>query len=170
MGGLSAVVAGVLVAVKQLFPNQDFGYRKLALPGNYLPFVAISGVFVAYATRQASLGTVLFLLSGVQVSWTYLRFFQKQDYGRGDQSDAFAFKTLFPHPLGAVAGVFGAIAFYVFRPVLLYGANVTGAVPEKTVLPVSVVDAADAERRRQRAIRSLDARLEETTTSDQTAA
>jgi hypothetical protein len=40
------------------------------------------------------------VLSGIIISWVYLRFYQKKEQGsRGDMSEGFAFATFFPEPI-----------------------------------------------------------------------
>lgn len=153
------MISGLLVALKQLFPSHTFGYAMISIPGNYLPFLAIVVAVVAWALGQSSAGNVVFVLTGVQIGWTYLRFYQRREFGRGEPSDAFAFRTLFPNPLAPIAGILGAIAFTLLKPLLTLSQAQDEPASNKTLLPTTSVDPIDAERRRQRAILALDARL-----------
>lgn len=164
-GGAHAMVLGLLVAVKQLIPEHEIGVNGVAVKANYLPLAAVVLHFVAVCVRLTSIGVVLYVLSGFYSAWVYLRFYQSKDAGvRGDASNAFAFATLFPHPLRSFAEIAGNVAFAVFKPVLLAGESGNSAqqTPAEAPIPVSKAAPVDAERRRQRALKALDERLNAT--------
>jgi hypothetical protein len=162
VGGLSAIVGGLLVAVKQLIPDHSISAAGVGVRVKFLPIMAVAALCALAVGGAVSLGVLVFTLAGFQFGWLYLRFFQRREVGQGDPSDAFAFCTFFPEPIAPFVSVASAVAFAVFRPALVSGGAKTSASAsalEKAALPVSSADPIDAERRRQRALRALDERL-----------
>lgn len=170
VGGLSAVIFGLLVAVKQLIPDHTLGSGPVALRVNYVPLIVATAAFSAYLGNLLHLGGLIFSIGGLYFSWLYLRFFQRRETDRGDMNDAFAFHTFFPDPLAPVVALVSALVFAAFAPLIraitapmAQQKPATPAAPGPSALenypPSQRVDTADAERRRQRALRALDERL-----------
>lgn len=103
---------------------------------------------------------------GVLVGWTYLRFYQTHSRGRGDQSEKFAFKYFFPKVLQPTVGVTGDTLYNLLLKMKICRKTVyrydVGA-PSNIALTLSGVNALDAERRRNKAIKALDERLKKST-------
>jgi membrane associated rhomboid family serine protease len=158
VGGLSAVVAGLFVAIKQVIP--DFVVAG-AFRANFLPLILASLLCFATAAKIMPLGTLVFAIAGMQSAYVYLRFYQKREHGRGDPADSFAFSTFFPNPVAPIFAVLASVTFFVCRPFLFVTRYqvAMGGGGEKDSLPVNSADPIDAERRRQRALRLLDERL-----------
>lgn len=163
VGGLSALIAALIVAAKQVFPDQQIGFSGATVASKHLPLIAFAVLSIASAARLVSVGEFVFMSSGFAFGWLYLRFFQKREQGRGDPSESFAFQTFFPEPVASVVGVVSAVVFAIFKPILAgvqdgSGKAVSGNAPS---LQQSSADPVDAERRRQRALRALDERMSE---------
>lgn len=149
------------MASKQKFPDQSVGFLGASMPTKYLPLTSFVVLLISLGAGLTSFGEFIFMSSGFGFGWLYLRFFQKREHGRGDLSESFAFQTFFPEPVASVVGVLSAVVFVAFKPILMVaqGGNskdVQGVVPP---LPQSTADPADAERRRQRAQRVVEERM-----------
>ncbi|PRW59366.1 transmembrane 115 [Chlorella sorokiniana] len=166
LGGFEAGAAALLVALKQLIPDNEvalFGgalkFRAKHLPGLYVLGASVAALVLGGATR-----IVPFTLFGSYLSWAYLRFVQTRNGVRGDLSDEFRLASFFPqllHPpidrlaaactrltgLGSAAGSQQHQA--AWRSALVGGA----------ALPGSLDVADDAARRRERGARALEERL-----------
>jgi hypothetical protein len=158
IGGLSAVICGLLVAVRQLIPEHAIGSSTINLRAKYIPFMALTVLSMSAIAGVTDAGTLIYALCGLQFGWLYLRYFQRRDGGRGDMSDTFAYDGFFPEPIATPVRLVGAILFVLFRPILLSAQNV-GSEEKDTVHAASAADSADAERHRQRALKALDERL-----------
>ncbi|CAI5979622.1 unnamed protein product, partial [Closterium sp. NIES-65] len=152
ISGFHGVVAGLLVGVKQLMPEQDITVAYvLKFRAKWLPslFVLLTVVLCFCIGHYRQL--LPFILFGTYTSWAYLRFFQpKGDSGlKGDPTDDFAFETFFPEALRPVVGT---VATILGR--LLCGRRVDRAavVDEDELLaagkPLPGSDPAEASRRR----------------------
>ena len=108
-GGFHGAVAGLLVATKQLLPNDEPfedvpGFAELGVRNKHLPFlygVATLILCVVHGAQYHHIGLSLFVAFGTAGSWAYLRYYQQpnESLPPGDASDEFAFPTLFPPPL-----------------------------------------------------------------------
>ena len=118
LGGLSGVLGGLAVVAKQSSLRRASSGAALPLPasipaGSPLPQLLDAAmrhaptacvVWVALLLLMTHAGPpdeLLFVLNGLLVGWTYLRYFQpKGDSGAcGDAASDFAFAELFPKPL-----------------------------------------------------------------------
>lgn len=167
IGGLSALIATLLVAAKQHFPDQPFGFPGATVASRHMPLIAVGVLVIASAARLVRVGDFVFMSGGFVFGWLYLRFFQKREHGRGDLSESFALQTFFPEPAASVVGVISAVAFPIFKPILLSAQGGPGKVASGIApsLQQSSADPVDAERRRQRAQRALDERMGASKTS-----
>merc|ERR1712002_749859 len=101
---------------------------------------------------------------GIIVGWTYLRFYQPRGKGvHGDMNDTFEAATLFPPVVRPIISLVSAALFKVAvsiglckLPVRTY--DVGG--PSSITISLPGSDPADAERRRKKALRALNERLE----------
>lgn len=167
IGGLSALVSTLIVAKKQISPDQPVGYLGAAVASKHVPLIAFALLVVASAMQIVRVGDFVFTSCGLLFGWLYLRFFQKREHMRGDLSESFALQTFFPEPVASVVGVVSAVAFPIFKPILMSAQD--GSVKDLTGIVSSVhqssADPVDAERRRQRAQRALDERMGTSKTS-----
>ncbi|XP_022107252.1 transmembrane protein 115-like [Acanthaster planci] len=161
--GLAGYVAGVSVVLKQMMGDQDLiGKGSLKLKIKDLPLLILS---LSAILRVLGLipGTSLSMCaSGLFVSWIYLRFFQRQSGTKGDMSDTFRFATFFPEVMQPpVAIVSNTVYSFLVRIKIckkqIRKYDVGAPSPININLPGS--DPADAERRRQIALKALNERL-----------
>ncbi|KAI3943249.1 hypothetical protein MKX01_029101 [Papaver californicum] len=159
LSGFHGVLAGFLVGIKQMFPDQEISPLKIKAKWIaslfLLPCIAVSFIEPESAPY---LPTILF---GTYTSWIYLRYFQKKPEAnlRGDPSDEFSFSTFFPEFLRPVidpiASIFGRLlcgrseASNDAKGYMLGGGG--------AALPGS--DPAEVSRRRERGARALEERL-----------
>ncbi|CAK9780699.1 DUF1751-domain-containing protein [Cutaneotrichosporon oleaginosum] len=158
--GLSGVQSGILVAFTQIIPEhqiQLFGVLKArvkTIPGIFL---LVSNVLVIL------LGPSPFILIqfGFFVAWVYLRFFKLSENGeyRGDRSETFAFQYWFPPFVRPYIVVLANHVFRLAVKVRLVQPWDDAMGTPYTVLPGPGGARAEAERRRELALRALDARL-----------
>jgi hypothetical protein len=89
------------VAFKQLTPESELS-RFIPLRLKHVPFLSVVLVWAFQITWRIIFGDTRYLATGIMatwgmyVSWYYLRFVQRQNNGRGDRAESFAFATLFP--------------------------------------------------------------------------
>lgn len=166
IGTTNGICVALLVAVKQLIPEHEIGVNGVNMSANYLPVVYATVVFVFTALQFVRIGVFVFTAAAFQCSWTYLRFYQRKDNARGDLSDSFAYATLFPDPVRRFVLVMANMSFAIFRPLLTAGLTQpqeSQAAPQPTSKAASI----DAERRRQRALKALDERLNATANDEE---
>lgn len=161
--GFWCVCAGYLVAFKQTNPQRKFAGVGLSVDCRFGPILLLAitaglwfgGIFARHIP--------IMVAHGIWVSWTYLRFYQTRDDVQGDPGEAFAFSDLFPAPMQPAVTAVGGHLFRVAvacrvvpsKP-LQYDLSQSNIV--KTALPGATLS--DAERRRQKAMRDLQSRLE----------
>ena len=163
--GCYGLVASYLVAVKQLIPETETRICGVArvrvkqLPALYFTVYLFITVFA-----HGELGECLLVSFGTYFSWMYLRFFQPREGGAvGDLSDAFSFASFFPRQARPRVGRLSDAALGLaqscgcLRPALGGRGSMPAELLSRSALPGSSTD--DAQRRRERALRSLDARL-----------
>lgn len=150
------------MAVKQLIPEHEIGTGSFKLAANYLPLVYISVVTVFTLLRLISLGDLAFTLAAFQTSWLFLRYFQTRNGVRGDMSESFSYSSLFPEPLRTFVAIFSNLTFVMFKPILLAGQTSRPDIEPSQTAAVSKAASIEAERRRQRALKALDERMNAT--------
>jgi hypothetical protein len=162
--GYSSLCVAVFVAIKQFLPDTvvlatPFGrVKNTHLPGISVFFASILWIFGLVR------GTVpLQIMFGIQISWTYLRYYQTHDETDeiGDSSEHFSWATLFPRRTQPLAIILGKIIFRTL--VRLHICKRKRHVDLNQLPTVNVVlpglDNRDSERRRQKALRDLNERL-----------
>jgi len=160
--GLHAYTSAVLVCLKQSRGDQMV-IGSVGLNIKNLPFVYCAFLVIFKLANLISGSTVALSLNGILVAWVYLRFYQSHSKGRGDQASHFAFKTFFPKPVQGPVGVLSNALYKVLLALKIcrktsYRYDV--GAPSKFTITLSGVDALDAERRRNKAIKALDERLQ----------
>lgn len=91
-------------------------------------------------------------LSGTSIAWIYLRFYQKKDQGgRGDMSESFAFATFFPEMFQPPLATLGGFVYHLLVSIRVCPKTVrtydVGA-PSTIKLTLPGTDPADAQRRK----------------------
>uniref|UniRef100_A0A7E4URX8 DUF1751 domain-containing protein n=1 Tax=Panagrellus redivivus TaxID=6233 RepID=A0A7E4URX8_PANRE len=164
LNGLASLAGAVLVAIKQFLPDTVLIPTPMGrIKNNNLPGIAASGAFILWIFGLVRGVVTLQILFGVQIGWTYLRFFQAQHDTNelGDFSEHFAWATLWPRRAQPFAVVFGKVIYRTLtRAGICKRKEYTGF---ESFVPVDVVfpstENRDAERRRQKALRDLNERL-----------
>ncbi|CAB3409242.1 unnamed protein product [Caenorhabditis bovis] len=170
--GLVPVNAAVLVLMKQFLPDSivfstPFGRVKYT----HLPFFAICVTFILALTKFTYFTTFFQTLIAVQVCWTYLRFYNPHETDEiyGDGSEHFTWASLFPSRTQPIFTLIGRVCFRSLarlgvckRQVRHVDLNSLQSVAVGINLPAIEHSAKDAERRRQKALRELNDRLNKT--------
>ncbi|XP_066997073.2 transmembrane protein 115 [Anabrus simplex] len=162
--GLAGYIAGVSVAVKQIMPNHLLVKTPLGkLTNRNIP---LSVFFVSLILWLVGLleGTYpTMFMSGLLVSWTYLRFYQRHSNGtRGDMADNFCFASFFPNVLQPpIAVVCNTVHGFLVRIGLCRRMvpKYDMVAPSGITISLPGIDPHDMERRRQIALKALSERL-----------
>ncbi|XP_072026842.1 transmembrane protein 115-like [Amphiura filiformis] len=162
--GLPGYCAGVFVALKQLCGDQELSRGAVKLRIGDLPLVILVAVLLLRIIGIVA-GTYLCMTgSGILVSWVYLRFYQRQSDGKekGDMSDSFTFASFFPEvirpPIAILANTVHSFLVRIKvckKQVRKYDVG----APSPITITLPGTDPADAERRRQIALKALNERL-----------
>ena len=148
--GFAGYTGGFLVALKQCRGDAML-IGSIGLYVKHLPLLYVLLCFVLRLIGFLPGGNFVLSIMGVLVSWTFLRFYQSHNRGRGDSAENFAFKTFFPQPLESPVGVLSDAIFKVllkFRICRKTSYRYDVGAPSKITLTLSGIDALDAERRR----------------------
>lgn len=157
LSGFHGIIAGFLVGVKQIVPDQELAVLKIK--AKWLPSVTLLlATFTSLLAQESAtyLPTVIF---GMYMSWIYLRFWQRKPETKlkGDPSDDFAFSTFFPEFLRPVIDPIASISHR-----LLCGRSNASNDTEAHELgggPLPGSDSFESSRRRERGARALEERL-----------
>ncbi|XP_070559591.1 transmembrane protein 115-like [Ptychodera flava] len=162
--GLAGYIAGIAVALKQTMGDYDIvNVSFIGMRVKQLPLVLMIWSVVVALLGFACAVYPLMTCTGIFVSWTYLRFYQKQsDNSRGDMSDTFTFASFFPEkiqpPIAILANTVhsGLVKAKICKKqVRKYDVG----APSSITISLPGSDPNDAERRRQLALRALNERL-----------
>jgi hypothetical protein len=158
ISGFHGVLAGFLVAVKQINPEQEIPpllqLRAKWSPSLFVAFAILSSLFAAKPIQF-----VPFIVYGTYGAWLYLRYFQRKPEAglKGDSSAEFAFATFFPQPMQPFVSPVSAICEKIFCRQRSQVSDEAPGVELGKPLPGS--DAMEASRRRERGARALEERL-----------
>lgn len=151
--GLAGYIAGVSVAVKQIMPDLVLIKTPLGkLSNRNVPLIVffLSLIIWLIGLLEGTYPTMF--LSGLLVSWTYLRFYQRHSNGsRGDMADYFTFASFFPNviqpPIAVVSNtIYGfLVKFGICRKMVR---RFDMANPTGVTISVPGADHHDMERRR----------------------
>eukprot|EP01119_Soliformovum_irregulare_P019498 TRINITY_DN6188_c0_g1_i1.p1 TRINITY_DN6188_c0_g1~~TRINITY_DN6188_c0_g1_i1.p1 ORF type:complete len:238 (+),score=60.49 TRINITY_DN6188_c0_g1_i1:291-1004(+) len=168
ISGFAAGISGFVVAIKQMEPDQEIKlFAGVSIANKQLPLI-LMGLNLAFFVLGLPSESLPFSFFGLIISWTYLRFYQKKDQILGDMSDTFSFASFFPELIRPPATILGNIVFNLL--VLLRCCNPSSLDSRSTSSAPSAdgFDVEAAERRRARALRALDQRLEQMTAAAKT--
>ncbi|KAK6028007.1 hypothetical protein OSTOST_05958, partial [Ostertagia ostertagi] len=160
----------VLILIKQFLPDTILLDTPLGrIKYTHMPILAV--LFLSLFSVVGVVRPVVVLQSvlAIQISWTYLRFFNPQDSEGtyGDSSEHFVWASLFPRIFQPFCTVLGRICF---RSLVKLGVckRTVRHVDLNSLQSVGITlrgldsTARDAERRRQKALRDLNERLSKT--------
>eukprot|EP00467_Chlorarachnion_reptans_P019604 CAMPEP_0114514590 /NCGR_PEP_ID=MMETSP0109-20121206/16235_1 /TAXON_ID=29199 /ORGANISM="Chlorarachnion reptans, Strain CCCM449" /LENGTH=352 /DNA_ID=CAMNT_0001694641 /DNA_START=39 /DNA_END=1097 /DNA_ORIENTATION=- len=170
--GFSAANAAFGVALKQLAPEQNCISSIDAIKFKDIPAVVVACAIACNMLGLTLLKDLLLVIFGTYFGWLYLRYFMAYPGSslRGDTSEHFAFKMLFPVYVRPIGAMFGNLSFWaceacgfckVVEPPQEVQTSKTSApelpdVPETTDAERQVI-----ERRRALAMKAINKRLEE---------
>uniref|UniRef100_A0A1I8HMR9 Transmembrane protein 115 n=1 Tax=Macrostomum lignano TaxID=282301 RepID=A0A1I8HMR9_9PLAT len=99
--GMIAYAAAITVAVRQTLPDDIILSLPIAnIKNQHLSFICMLIVICMTLLHLVNFVYCFLFISGILVSWTYLRFYQKHGNGHhGDHSDSFEFARFFPNHL-----------------------------------------------------------------------
>lgn len=165
VNGMSGLLGGALVAIKQNSGDQPL-VGAVGLQFKDMPLFCFVILAALKLFSFIPGGYVLAYGFGALAGWIYLRFYQNHSKGRGDQSEHFAFKYFFPKVVQGPVGVVSNIVYKFLLRLKICRKTVyrydVGA-PSNITLTLTGVNALDAERRRNKAIKALDERLKKST-------
>uniref|UniRef100_A0A0R3S659 Transmembrane protein n=1 Tax=Elaeophora elaphi TaxID=1147741 RepID=A0A0R3S659_9BILA len=165
--GLPSACSAVCVAIKQYLPDSILLTTPVGrIKNTHLPFCIIVGASFLVGFGLLRWVSLLQILSGIQISWIYLRFFQPHDDGEpnGDLSEHFAWATfsLFPSKLQPLMRV-PSSAIYTCLIQARLCKPLARHVDLMQLDSVNIIfpglRTRDTERRRQKALRDLTERL-----------
>lgn len=158
----------MLVAIKQLIPDHEVGFAPVVVRATHLPLLHLTLTIVLVLSGLLPVGILPFTAAALHVAWLYLRYLRPSTTigtTPGDTSETFAYRTLYPSALhGPIRTMASLLHAVCIRP-LLRNVDIT---PTDEILPngkhmpmqpAPKASAMDTERRRQRALKVLDERL-----------
>ncbi|KXJ20253.1 transmembrane protein 115 [Exaiptasia diaphana] len=162
--GMTGIISGMLVAFKQISPDQELYKGMLNLRIKQLPSLVIILYTVLCLVGIVPIIQLPQMVSGILFAWVYLRFYQPRARGaRGDLSEEFSCASFFPHQLQSPVRLVSNVVFNFMvkigacsKPVRTYDVGAPSAI----TISLPGMDPADAERRRQRALKALNERLQ----------
>lgn len=131
------------------------------MKSSYFPMSYLTVLLILTLLKLSPFGVLFFTGCALHIAWLYLRVFKISEDGTyGDESDSFAYVTLFPHALRPIIGPVVHLTYMTWVPLLRrwQSGDEADSLP---VIQASVSKGSDrdAERRRQRAVRVLDEKL-----------
>jgi len=173
--GSSPVLAAFVVAIKQTSPDLDFLlFGNFRVTSSYLIGVYLAFYLLLVIIQSLSLQEFVAILASSYFAWFYLRYVQDHGDHRGDASESFALHTFFPPPASAVVLSFTTIISSVLGktvgtlqavsgPVTAIKRTTQAAAPNvvssNAAEPYLDANSLDSERRRSRALKSLEERI-----------
>ncbi|XP_022205593.2 transmembrane protein 115 [Nilaparvata lugens] len=163
--GLAGYLAGLTVAVKQIMPDHPIVKTPLGkLSNRNLPMCIFTISFLLHLIGLLEGTNPTMFLSGLLVSWTYLRFYQSHTNGtRGDMADHFTFASFFPNVVQPPIGVMSNTIYSGFVRIGVCRKTVRkfdlASAPSGVTITLPGNDPQDMERRRQLALKALSERL-----------
>ncbi|KAK3732842.1 hypothetical protein QZH41_012358, partial [Actinostola sp. cb2023] len=162
--GMTGIISGMLVAFKQINPDQDLYKGMVNLRIKQIPSLAILLYTILCLVGILPIIQLPQMLSGIIIAWLYLRFYQPRARGsRGDLSEDFSCASFFPEQLQVPIRTLSNLIFNFMikigacsKPVRTYDVGAPSAI----TISLPGMDPADAERRRQRALKALNERLQ----------
>jgi membrane associated rhomboid family serine protease len=161
--GFYGTFGGFTVALKQVNP-EEVRIPTLELRNKHIPsLLAFTHLALSFIIP---VDYVLYMLFGIWFAWIYLRWFQRKAEGiYGDQSNEFSFASFFPECFQPAVSKISNIVWILCRAI--FCCKCKPSKPQATTLIsdfttsnyTSILSPADAERRRQIALKALDARL-----------
>ncbi|XP_043476362.1 transmembrane protein 115 [Leptopilina heterotoma] len=163
--GLTGYIGGVSVAVKQIMPDHIIIKTPIGkIMNRNIPLMVYIVSLLMWVLGLLEGTHPTMFLSGLFISWTYLRFYQRHNNGtRGDMTDNFTFASFFPNVLQPPIAVVSNTIHSFFVRIGLCRKVVRrfdmSNAPPGLVINLPGIDPQDSERRRQIALKALSERL-----------
>jgi len=164
--GFHGAIAGLFVTLKQAIPESDFTILKsLKVKMTFMPLLYVLLVSVLSIVRGQILKYVPLTVFGWYASWIYLRYFHKMpDSGlSGDPSDQFRFASFFPEIVQKYChiDVLSHVCFtHGMSKILDRTRPRSTPATDSTYSDSEPGTDADANRRRERGMKALEERLQ----------
>ncbi|CAN0825458.1 Rhomboid-like protein 19 [Linum grandiflorum] len=157
ISGFQGVVAGFLVGIKQIIPDQELSV--LRIKAKWFPSIMLLVAIAASFFTVESAKYLPTLIFGTYTSWIYLRYQQRRPETtlKGDPSEDFAFSSFFPDFLRPVIDPMASIFHRMLCGRAQFTSEPQGYQLGGTALPGS--DPIEASRRREKGARALEERL-----------
>ncbi|XP_032231642.2 transmembrane protein 115 [Nematostella vectensis] len=162
--GMTGIISGMLVAFMQINPDQELQVSSVGVKIKQVPSLLVLLYLVLVLVGLLPMVQLGMVLSGLFIGWVYLRFYQPRARGvKGDLSEGFAFDNFFPKMVQGPISTLSTIVFNIMikvgicsKPVRTYDVGAPSAI----TISLPGMDPADAERRRQKALKALNERLQ----------
>ncbi|KAK8542197.1 hypothetical protein V6N12_014800 [Hibiscus sabdariffa] len=157
LSGFHGVLAGFLVGIKQIVPDQELS--PLKIKAKWLPsLMVLFSIAMSFFTAEPAtyLPTLIF---GTYTGWIYLKYLQSKPEAKhmGDPNEDFAFSTFFPQFLRPIVDPIAS----KFHQMLCGESEAPIDVQDYTLegSPLLGSDPIEASRRREKGARALEERL-----------
>jgi len=164
--GLSGYLGGICVAVRQVMPDLLIVKSRFGVLTNRdIPLTLVCVIIILSCLGLLSDTFPVMFISGLLVSFIYLRFFQRHgNRNRGDNADNFTFASFFPRIIQPVITILVKPIHLCFLRLNIISSNQPDLLPI-TTNNVMISSYPDVERRRQIALKALSERLSKTNES-----
>ncbi|CAF0796372.1 unnamed protein product [Rotaria sordida] len=171
--GLAAFLGAYTVVIKQIMPDTVLATTPLfKLKQDQVPLLIVLLSTILWFVHAVPIHFLIMLSFGIIISWTYLRFFQPHQNGtKGDTSTSFSFASFFPSPISPIISLFANTIFEIFVKLKLckpFVKKYNVSSPSSITITIPGPEAADADRRRQKALKALDDRMKQKQTITET--
>ncbi|UJR27239.1 hypothetical protein I4U23_008534 [Adineta vaga] len=162
--GLAAFIGAYSVVIKQIMPDTVLATTPFfKLKQDHVPLLIVLVSIGLWLARAVPIHFLIMLSFGIVISWTYLRFFQNHQNGtKGDMSATFSFASFFPSPIAPIISVLANTIFEIFVQLKLckpFVKKYNAASSSSLTITIPGPEAADADRRRQKALKALNDRM-----------
>ncbi|XP_782612.3 transmembrane protein 115 [Strongylocentrotus purpuratus] len=161
--GLAGYAGAVTIALKQSMGDGELPPKVARLRVHHLPVLLLVSSFLLRFIGIVPPTHPFMILTGMLTGWVYLRFYQRQtDGSRGDMADTFSFASFFPEVIRPFVAILANTVHSVLVKIKVCKKQIrkydVGA-PSPITISLPGTDPADAERRRQIALKALNERL-----------
>lgn len=160
--GFIACVTGYCVAYKQVFPGKKLSFKGFTVDCRLVPLCLFVAHVVLWQVFGYPAAQCVLSGSGLLTAFVYLRFYQRREGLVGDASDSFEFADLFPSQIQAPIRVIAAQSYRILLFLRICHKRQQAydlGGPSSIRISMPGVNDADAERRRQIALRDLETRM-----------
>ncbi|CAF1300158.1 unnamed protein product [Adineta steineri] len=170
--GLASFIGAYSVIIKQIMPDTVIATTPFfKLKQDHVPLLIIILSTILWVAHAVPIHFLIMLSFGIIISWTYLRFFQIHQNGtKGDMSSTFSFASFFPSFISPIISVFANTIFEIFVKIKLcqpYVKKYNASSSSSVTITIPGAEAADADRRRQKALKALNDRMKVKDTSSE---